>query len=495
MGIFDNIPAQSSPLERIWSPQQNHIFEEIHHGEENLLIQACAGSGKTTTIVAGMEWAGASPLFLAFNKSVQLEISRRLPNGEAKTLNSLGFGLFRRNLPGVELDTRKNSYHLKNAWEKVGLSSSQYNEFGFPIVRAMGVMKNLAVGTSFGPPNTYPTIEAVFENYWIEVPEEFEDSIILAVQEAYEASCADRVMIDFDDQLLYPILLGWKFPLHSDVFVDECQDLSPIQHAMIEALSREGARVIAVGDRYQAIYGFRGASHQSMDLLLHKFSMNELPLSTTYRCPQAVVLEAQRYCPTIQAREGAPFGAVTSVPYDPEFWDSSSMILCRNNAPLFRAIMRHVRAKRPVIVLSNFLDLLKGFIKSFKAKSIEHFRANLDAWYWREKEEAEKKEAWGKLSGIIDRYETLCVLAEDCKSVDELLKLLDQLSSGKSGPTFSTIHKAKGLEKPHIHLLRPDILPSPYARGEDQELQERNLSYVAITRAEDTFTYGEVPKR
>lgn len=493
--IFDDIPAQADPSAgRKWSPQQEEVFHHIRTGGGNLIIQACAGSGKTTTIIAGMAHAGRRPLFLAFNKSVQLEIASRLPSGEAKTLNALGFAACRQNIPRAQLDTKKNSIHLKEAWKSIGLSEDQYREFGYSATRVLGVMKNLAVDTDFGDQSSVETILDIIEAYWFVFPEEYLDSIVLAIQAAYAYCLADTEMIDFDDQLLFPVKYGWALPQFTDVFVDECQDLSPIQHALISLLANKGSRIIAVGDRYQAIYGFRGAAHDSMDRMKLNFSMTELPLSTTYRCPQAVVQEAQRYCPTIFAREGAPIGSVHQAKVDPIYWDHGNMILCRNNAPLFRAIMRHVRDRREVQVLSNFLDQLAGFIKSFKANSIKEFLRKLEGWYEKERTEAEEKEAWGKLSGIEDRYETLCVLSENLSTTKELLDLLTALGAGKRGPLFSTIHKAKGLESPSVHLLRPDLLPSPFAFGESALRQEANLSYVGITRALDTFTYGEVKK-
>jgi superfamily I DNA/RNA helicase len=493
MNFMDQAVTLDETPSRKWSPQQEAIFDEIKEPSSAILVQACAGSGKTTTIVEGMRHGGGRPVFLAFNKSIQEELAKRIPLGEAKTLNSLGFGACRRKMGSVQLDVKKNSIHLQKAWEEIGLNSDQMKQHGFSASRMMGVAKNLAIGCpGYNTPDT-KTFEDIAEAYWFTFPEEIKDSILLAVKTAFIESIKDMKVIDFDDQLYYPVYYNWELPSFSDAFVDECQDLSPIQHALIQKLGNNGTRIVAVGDRYQAIYGFRGASHSSMDELKDMFRMTELPLSTTYRCPQLVVAEAQKYCPTIFAREGAPLGDVASVLHDPNLWTTTdTLILCRNNAPLFRAIMRHVRAKEPVRVLSNFLDQLSGFIKSFKTSSCNQLRAKLDNWYERERAKAEEDEAWGKLSGIEDRYETLCVLMQGLDGTGELLDLLQSLSKGTRGPLFSTIHKAKGLEAPHIHLLRPDLLPSKWAFGESAQRQEDNLSYVGVTRAQETFTYGAV---
>ena len=52
---------------------------------------------------------------------------------------------------------------------------------------------------------------------------------------------------------------------------------------------------------------------------------------------------------------------------------------------------------------------------------------------------------------------------------------------------FSTIHRAKGLEADTVHLVRPDLLPHPMARGWQVE-QETHLRYVAHTRANRSLT-------
>ena len=480
-------PAHSS---RKWSLQQESIFDAVRAQSQAILVQAVAGSGKTTTIVEAMQYGGSRPVFLAFNKSIQTELASRITLGEAKTLNALGFAAVRRHIPAATLDIKKNSIHLQKAWTEIGLNSDQMRQHGFSAGRLMGVAKNMAIGCPNQPASSVEVFADLAETYWFTFPEDIKDAILLATVTAFDRAAGDQNLIDFDDQLYYPVRYEWDLPSFSDAFVDECQDLSPIQHLLLEKLGIKGTRIVAVGDRFQAIYGFRGAAANSMDDLKGMFGMIELPLSTTYRCPQSVVLEAQNYCPDIQARDGAPFGDVIRVHKDPNLWSDGSMILCRNNAPLFRAILRHVRAKEPCRVLSNFLEALQSFIRSFKCSSTGQLRNRLNSWYEKERKKAEEDEAWGKLAGLEDRYETLCVLAAEFKTVDDLLACLKTLSTSARGPIFSTIHKAKGLEAHHTYLLRPDLLPSRFAFGEAAQKQEDNLSYVAITRAQETFTYG-----
>lgn len=235
--------------------------------------------------------------------------------------------------------------------------------------------------------------------------------------------------------------------------------------------------------------------------------MTELPLSISYRCAQAVVRSAQEQCPHIQPREGAPEGMVQHRRdlyedhdeqllwrEDPNLFPQGQLVICRNNAPLFRAILRHVRAKSPCRVLSNFIESFEGFLRGFKVTSTSDLIPKLDQWFATEKEAALKKGFRGKVASLMDKYETSVLLAKEFKSVDDIIYTLKRLSQGAAGPTFSTIHKAKGLEAQSVYILRPDIMPSPFALTADAQQQEQNLIYVAKTRAIYTLTFGISPE-
>ena len=278
-----------------------------------------------------------------------------------------------------------------------------------------------------------------------------------------------------------PIREGWSFPAFSNIFVDECQDLSPIQHSMLDALATQGGRLVCVGDRHQAIYGFRGASTDSMDILKNRFAMSELPLSISYRCAQSIVKAAQAFSPTIQWREGAPLGVVSQLTNDPERFDQY-MVVCRNNAPLFREILGYVRRHEPCQVLSSFLDSFQSFIRGFKAQYTSDLDAKLDRWFEREKDTALKLNKKGKVKGLYDKYDTCKQLCKEFTKTEDMIQMVKRLGESRRGPIFSTIHKAKGLEHPHIYLLRPDLF-GIFAETEAQMQQEDNLHYVAITRA------------
>lgn len=472
-----------TPDQRVWSPFQSDIFDAAR-GVDNILIQAVAGSGKTTTIIKAMFYASGRSLFLAFNKAIAMDIASRLTAGEAKTLNALGHRMWMQNLPSSTLEARKIPLILESL---CGKGSPILKDFGYAISRIIGIAKNSAFGIEGLHYLSSIDFEELFDAYDFNIPLDSLNSVAQLALQAFVRSVEDTETFDFDDQLYGPVFFDWSPPRYDNVFVDESQDLSPIQHLLLRLLH---ARVIAVGDRHQAIYGFRGALTDSMDKLKLSFQMIELPLSISYRCAGSIIDEAKFYCPSIQAREGAPIGRVSFTDQDPQIFPSS-LIVCRNNAPLFKAILRHVREKSPCRVLSNFIEGLQSFVRHFKTSDSTQLRSKLDSWYIREREAAAEKGSLGKIAGLEDKYETLKLFTNQYKKTDEILNVIKQLGFGTAGPTFATIHKAKGLEHESVHILRPDLIPAKYALTPEAKQQESNLMYVAITRAKNELAYGQ----
>jgi DNA helicase II / ATP-dependent DNA helicase PcrA len=479
--------APRTPYDPKYSDRQVAVFDAVQDYAKPILIKAVAGSGKTTTIVKAMEFAPGSSLFLAFNRDIAEEIKTRLApgSGEVRTINSLGAGMLWANRRSSELNARKSQDIIKAIMGEGEL----YKEFGWTLARAVGLAKNNAFGINSS--EELPDFVQLIDAY-LDIPFEKLEWAGHIVMKAFRASIGQQHQHDFDDQCYLPLRENWRFRSYSNVFVDECQDLSPIQHLMLERLRSYGARIVAVGDPYQAIYGFRGALTNSVELLKEKFQMEEFPLDISYRCARRIVEEAQIYCPDIRWRDNAPEGQVIHrdrYEGDPDDF-GQQMVVSRNNAPMFRAILRYIRAKRPCQVKTNFLESFQSFIRSFKVEKTTELRAKLSEWYEKEKEAAEKKGFRGKLAGLQDKYETCDLLASEFKTCSEMLEVVKRLGESVSGTIFSTIHKAKGLEHDSVYILRPDTMPSTYARTVDQLQQENNLIYVAITRAKSQLTWG-----
>lgn len=482
---FDESP------QRDWSPYQLAIFDEASRNMgKNLMVQAVAGSGKSTTLEELSKRVGDS-LLMAFNKAIADDLKKRGLN--ARTFNSLGWQLWRDNRPGVELDSQKNRKLLEGMIGK----SQVYWDYGTDICRLVSLMKSSALGIGS---SVYPDeVEDLIEAYSLDIEPNRRIEVAHIALQLFIKSVECETVYDYDDQLYIPVHRGWRYPSYGNLLIDEYQDLNPIQDLIIKLMHKDGSRIIGVGDRWQSIYGFRGAMTDSMDRAVHDLNMLELPLSISYRCSRAVVKDAQILCPHIEHRANAPEGEVIHLQEDPKEWRRDHMILCRNNAPLFRAILKEIRAGRQCRVLSNFLDNIEKFVKKHSKgiTDIKDFRVRLDRWYDGEMAEFDRRgvpKRSGKRAGVLDRYETYLALCERCQTVGNLLQTVSELARGQVGPLFSTIHKAKGLEAEHVHLLRPDLLPAFWAEKEDALVQERNLHYVAVTRAKLNFAYGEKPE-
>lgn len=486
---------QDSLQQRVWSPLQAACFDAALDPKRNILIEAVAGSGKTTTAMELMKRSFGSSVYLAFNAEIAKETRAKYPGYEVKTFNAFGHAMWKMAFPYSTLDIDKDA---KIFFQAVG-KDSPLTKYTYAVTRAVGLAKGRAWGLGKMVPSALEFEELLDTNS--DVPAEDLSTVSELARTVFLRSCAELKTFSFDDQLYMPVKMGWSFPVYSNVLVDECQDLNPIQHLMLQKLHDKGARIIAVGDRRQAIYAFRGALSDSMDLLKSRFQMDEFPLSVTYRCPVRVVLEAQTICPQIQPRLDAKLGDVVWREYaqdergetfidDPQLFTSYQLVVCRNNAPLFRAILRHIRANSPCKVKTNFLDNFQGFLRSFKEADTLGLLLKLDSWYEREKAAAEAKGFKGKVAGLTDKYETVKLLCDQHSRTEDVIRMIKRLQECTWGPTFSTIHKAKGLEAPHVYLLRPDLIPAIYAESEEQIAQEMNLRYVGITRAQETFTYG-----
>ena len=142
---------------------------------------------------------------------------------------------------------------------------------------------------------------------------------------------------------------------------------------------------------------------------------------------------------------------------------------------------------------------LTSLVKRVKARGIDALIEKLIAWRDREVAKHTAKGEELKAEAITDRVE--CVLTvidsldENHRTVPALLAAIEGLFSDQGGClTLSTVHKAKGKEWQTVAILRPDLMPSKWARQDWQADQEQNLIYVAYTRAKKNLIFIEAEK-
>lgn len=289
-----------------FSPQQLAFFEELRTGSGSIILNAVAGAGKTTTIVEGARSCvprHCSTVFLAFNKKIAEELEPRLPSHiTASTFHSFCLRALTRSLPRrPKIEGGKTRELLKQ-----NLSGKELALYGAFASRLVSYAKNVGIGI--------PSLVSDTEDNWFALVAHFSltlDNLDADPQRAVEIaantfreSVTLTDLIDFDDMLYLALQRRVRFDVSNFVFVDEAQDTNGVQRELLKLMGNfaEGgpSRLIAVGDPMQAIYGFRGADADALDLIQRDFNAKVLPLSVCYRCSQTVISEVHKHFPELK---------------------------------------------------------------------------------------------------------------------------------------------------------------------------------------------------
>lgn len=505
--------ANATPSTWVWSDEQNPIFAWFAKDENfftdfevtvdvdgNLVVRARAGTGKTTTIIEGVNRAPESSILLAaFNKRIADELAGRItnPNAEAKTLHAVGFACVRKYITGVNV--AKPVYSRENlltetvcgsnvplAIQKLVTTLHTKGREIVPHARNMGDLTEILIQFECEP-----------DDQWAD---KFDSAFIEAkALEAMELAATDMRLIkqtgiDFADMIFLPVRNGWMAKIYDMVVVDEAQDMTNAQLEL--ALGVCKGRVCIVGDDRQAIYGFRGADSGSIDRLKTQLDAAELSLNTTRRCARVIVEAAQKLVPDFKMHESNPEGAIEFIMKDQlvASIENGDFLLSRLNAPLVVYAMAMLKQGKRARIAGK--DIGKG-LKSLIAKlnkgraqnSVPEFLKKLANWQERETERYLAAKRYDRADFVADQAEMLTTLAADAKSVRDVEFKIDSLFTddglGQAGViTCSSVHKAKGLEATRVFVLKDTLYPRKKADREEQ-----NIEYVAITRAKQTLVW------
>lgn len=268
-------------------------------------------------------------LYLAFNKSIADELVTRLPSGIIpSTFHSGCLRALTKSLPKrPAIDKWKTRVITKDV-----IPEDRYEHYKYCVPRLVSLAKN--AGILVLAPNEVETFVNLADVHSIE-----KDS---AKTDWYEAGkyCVEIInrsyksldVIDFDDMLWMTFVRSTPLQRYPFIFTDESQDLNAVQLSLLARMTyTNSSRVVAVGDPHQAIYGFRGALNNSINRMVDKFDMEEMPLSYSFRCAKRIIKVAQQFNPKIQALPNAPEGIVDDLYLD---WSIDSFqpgdaILCR----------------------------------------------------------------------------------------------------------------------------------------------------------------------
>jgi len=449
-----------------FTPEQQNVIDFIQNETGNLAICANAGTGKTSVGVAAAIYFPAFSRALAFNKSVQTTLASRMPEHvKCQTFHAFALEAITKTFGRIFTDQWKFYNIIKGVLSEYVADQEDERELRSTLVSCWSWMLSQNKVSAGG----------IDEDQWLELcaNEEVDlpEELLVEVAHALFEGLQDVKKSTFDEWVWHVVYNPKiKLPYVEWLFVDECQDMSPLQHAMIARISAK--RYIFVGDPHQQIYSFSGSLSNSFEAFATVYDCKVLNLTKCFRVPNNLLNMARQFVPSIwsdlpdgtQDTQARPMGQVTH--------------LFRKNTTLLKAAMQAKAAGKSI---SLMMTLEVGGI-IYKLKKIT---------------EVPKIEAFDKLAkSYTDRAECLKYLfgvavnegvAYKFRTWYDFEKWAVNYVKNNSNPyadeTFCTMHRAKGLEWPIvvIHEFNSEV-DAP---------EERNLMYVACTRAQRHLEYAK----
>src|ERR1700754_4152093 len=270
-----------------------------------LLILAGAGTGKTTTLCSRVAWLVSEGvpseriLLLTFTRRAAREMlqrARALVPASARvlggTFHSVAHRLVRRHAAALGLP---GGFGVLDAGDAADVLDLLREEHGHAKSKSRFPRKGTLLDIYSRTVNAQLPLSGVIEEHFPWCSEQREE--ISALFKAYTARKRSLGVIDLDD-----LLLSWRALARDEVIgprlaaafdhvlIDEYQDVNGLQVDLARALGSFGVRVTAVGDDFQAIYGFRSASAAHiLDFPSHFEGTRVVKLERNYRSTQPIL--------------------------------------------------------------------------------------------------------------------------------------------------------------------------------------------------------------
>ncbi|HVV57199.1 MAG TPA: ATP-dependent DNA helicase UvrD2 [Gaiellaceae bacterium] len=504
------------PLDGL-NPEQRRAAEAVRGP---VCILAGAGSGKTTTItrriaqqVATGAFEPAQIMAVTFTDKAGGELRARLAalgvqrvragtfhSAALRQLRHFAPGEVGKILPSKALILRQIGNRLPGAF-KFRPAADLATEIEWAKNRRIGPDEYLDAAAGREPP----------------IPSD----LMARVYRDYERRKAEGGLTDFEDLLERAVRLFERDERAAETFrrqycaftVDEYQDVNLLQQTLLELWVGDRDDLCVVGDDYQSIYAFTGASPEHLlDLPRRYPHATVVRLEENYRSTPQVLELANRLVPRLGGAEKVlrptrPAGPEPVVRPYPSPGDEAAAIVAAiraAGAPLEEiAILCRTNAR-----LADFEEVLHDAGLPFQGASLLHREAARRIVRRLERDgrpaatavrEAALDGGWletlpdklgeRELVRQTDLSRLVALAAEfdgDAASfVEELRRRFDPGGDGARGVHLLTLHRAKGLEFDSVFLPRVEEkeLPSRQARTAAEIDEERRLLYVGITRA------------
>lgn len=479
-----------------WSTYQSNLFADFEDDTGNTVVIARAGCGKTTTAVEGINHIpkGRDTLFCAFNRSIADELKHRAPRWcDVRTLHGQG-RMIMANAFGrdIVIDGDKGRDYCAQVLEERGHTfinrRREEQAYGVAkLAKLVSLAKNMLV------PMEEP--EKLMD---LAIDWELDDDVRLSAPklaamagDVLERCAEDTTRIDFDDMIWGPHVHNLRPASYDVVVVDETQDLNLAQLRLVQSLVTRTGRVVAIGDDRQAIYAFRGADSEAIPRMIKELEAKTLPLTITYRCPKRVVEIARQIVPDYEAAPTAPEGTVryeSPIALDNLGARPGDFVLSRANAPLVSTCLKYLAANVPACIAGRDIGKsLVELISKAKTDDVILMRRWIDRWKEKEISRFEDMEKAKKVEEIKDRAAAVEALSEGEPTVASVLEKIGRLfrdDDAKARVVFSSVHKAKGLERKRVWLIASTFTPDSVRE------EERNIYYVAVTRAQQELVFA-----
>ena len=358
---------------------------------------------------------------------------------------------------------------------------------------------------------------------------------MIALHERYESLKDDRRQLDFEDVLLAtagmiesePRVAQQVREQYRFFVVDEYQDVSPLQQALLDLWVGDRQDLCVVGDASQTIYSFAGASSGYLLGFPAKYrEATVVRLEQNYRSSQHIVHTANRL---MKARPGAlSLTAAIDAPgtvaptiesYPSEMAEARAIAqsiaeqIAAGSRPQDIAVLYRINVQAAAIETAlndvnvnfqvrggaRFFDLqevkqalmmLKGaVVASTREPLFKTVSDVLRSLGWTQSPPEVRgavRDRWESLNAIMGLAEAATEGTTLAEFVDELFeRSATQHEPTMAAVTLATIHSAKGLEWDTVHILglSEGFLPITYATTEEAVEEERRLLYVGVTRA------------
>jgi superfamily I DNA/RNA helicase len=441
---------------------------------KDLVVQALAGTGKTTTLKLLAEaLSNKQGTYIAFNKAIVEEAVSKFPkNVKCRTAHSLAYSQV-----GFQYKERMSNHSritLREIGEWLGVEKIRYRVGKESFILDEAQVANLAI-TSVG--NFCKSIDSEVKKEHIEIPllasfdkkqvANFQKTLLPFAIKAWEDIQDHNGFLKFNHDYYLKIWQLSSPKIRGDfILFDEAQDADPVMLSIIEA--QHHAQRIYCGDQFQAIYEWRGAENA-----LSKVKVDQsLWLTQSFRFGDAIASEANDILGFLEAP--VEVQGLSSIRSSVEPITAPRAILCRTNAGVIQHVMQEIEKNRKVAVVGRtqeLIDFAEACRQLQKGRRTSHhelapFKSWEEAKAYVEKYPEETHEIKTMID-LVDRF-----------GVESLVTALKRVvTESEADVVISTAHKAKGREWETVKLAGDYLHPT------DMDTEDLRLAYVSVTRA------------